>query len=437
MNALSSGNLKRDYARFCIPCVMNMLVFSLFSTVDGLFVGRYIGSDALACVSLSMPYMSILFCIGITLAVGSGTLIAKSLGEGNIQKADAIFSQNIVVAVLLGVLLSGITAVLLNPICRLLGADETTLAGTASYVGTISLFATCVILEYNLEFLVKTDGNPRLSVGTVISTCLLNVFLDWFFIAKLSMGIFGAALATGISQCIASLVFFFYILCSKNGLFHFRRFHPDLKLYKELIPIGFSDGSLEICTAILVWVFNLVMRQLFQTDGVAVCSLLIYSIGLSLNLYVGFSQGMEPLVSFHYGASDTKSHQTVFRYALLSQGLVAIGIFVGLEILAPVIAQLFLKDAAAAAYGLAVSCIRWFAPAVLLSGFNILTAGYLTALCRPRQALVLSILRSLVIQVIFFLLFAWIFRGTTMWIGCFVSEVLVAVYGLKQLKKVK
>ena len=147
MNALSSGNLKKDYARFVVPTVVSLAVFSLYSMVDGIFVGRLIGPEALAAVNLGAPFLNILFSAAMLLAVGTGTRIAALLGEGRHDDADRLFTQNVVSAALLGVLITAVTVVFAEPICRLLGARGDTLADTKSYVGTLAWFSVFFILE--------------------------------------------------------------------------------------------------------------------------------------------------------------------------------------------------------------------------------------------------------------------------------------------------
>lgn len=430
MKSLSSGNLKRDYARFCIPCIVNLLVFSIYSIVDCLFVSRYVGSAALAAVTLAHPFLSVLFSIGITLAVGGSTLIAEALGEKNSDRANFIFSQNLIVTLILGLTITLAVFVFLDPFCSLLGADEETLPHTVDYLGTIAPFAVSFIFEYNLEFLVKTDGNPMLSLFTVIGCSLLNIFLDWLLVAVIPLGTFGAGLATGISQTVASVIFLSYILFSKNGLFHFCRFKWKLGIYKKLIPLGAADGSMEILSAILVLIYNRIMRENFGTDGVAAFGVIIYMNNLVFNMNTGVTQGMEPLVSFHKGAGELSSCKKLFRYALFVQCVTSAAVFAVCELFTGDIIRMFFTPEETNAISIAADGLRIFAVAFLLLGFNILCSGYMTAQCKPVPALIISLGRAFFVHIIILLAIITFLGTGYIWWTVVISEGIMAAVSL-------
>lgn len=427
MKSLSSGNLKLDYARFCIPCVVNLAVFSIYSIVDALFVSRCINSDALAAVTLSHPFLSLLFCIGITLAVGGSTLIAKALGEKNNDYANFIFSQNLIVTIIISVLISISVSLLLEPCCALLGASEATMPYTRDYLGTLAPFAMAFVLEYNMEFLVKTDGNPGLSLFTVIGSSLLNIFLDWLFVAHLDMGTYGAALATGISQTLASVTFLSYILFSKKGLFHFRRFKWNLRIYGKLLALGAADGSMEILSALLILIYNRIMRDNLGTDGVAAFGIVIYISNLVFNMNTGATQGMEPLVSYHKGACEQSSCKKLYRYALTVVLILCAATFISCQLFTEEIIALFFNDASAKVALLAAEGLRVFSYTFLFMGFNLLTSGYMTAQCKPSFALSISLGRAFFLHAAVLLTIVAVLGIDYVWLSSVISEAAMAV----------
>lgn len=434
MKSLYSGNLRRDYARFCFPCIANLIVFSIYSIVDCLFVSHYVSADALAAVTLSHPYLSVLFSIGITLAVGAGTLIAEALGEKDQKKADFIFSENLIVTIILGVIICIPVLIFLKPISLFFGADSSTLKYTSDYIGSIAPFSVFFIMEYNLEFLVKTDGNPTLSLFTVIGTSLLNIFLDWLFVAVWGMETFGAGLATGISQAVATVIFLSYILFSKNGLFHFHRFKWDLSLYKKLIPLGFADGSMEILSAIMVLIYNNLLEHNIGTQGVAAFGVIIYIFNLVFNMSTGVTQGMEPLVSYHLGAEKPGNCRRLYRYALTLQLILGTAVFFVCEIFTLKIVGIFFQPHETEAIALAVYGLRRYACCFILLGFNLLTSGYMTSLCRPAPALTISMCRAFFVHVTVLLAMFLLFGINSIWWSVVISESIVAVISIILLK---
>ncbi len=435
MNALSSGNLKKDYARFVVPTVVSLAVFSLYSMVDGIFVGRLIGPEALAAVNLGAPFLNILFSAAMLLAVGTGTRIAALLGEGRHDDADRLFTQNVVSAALLGVLITAVTVVFAEPICCLLGARGDTLADTKSYVGTLAWFSVFFILEYNLEVLVKTDGRPRLAMVTVICASVLNAVLDWYFIARLHWGIFGAAFATGLSQLLATCIFLAHFLFGKNRLLTLRRFRFDLRIYRELLPIGVPDGSVELCTAGMTWLYNRTILRFLGTAGVSAFTPVTYVNTVMLNVLTGASQGMQPLVSYHRGAGEPESCRKLLRCAVAAQAMMALVCFAVLQGFAGGVAGLFLDAGSMAIRDETVHILRRFACSYLVLGFNIVCAGYLTANERPGPALCITAGRGFAVQALMVLSLAALFGIEGVWWAPLAAELLVAAFSAAAIRR--
>lgn len=435
MSALSSGDLRKDYIGFAVPSVIGLAVFSLYSMVDGIFVGRLVGPEALASVNLSAPFLNLLFSLAITLAVGTGTLIAAALGEGRRERANALFSQNLVTAAAMGLVIGAVVLLFLGPLCRALGAAEDTLGNTKAYVGTIACFAPFFVLEYNLEVLVKTDGHPRLSMGTVIAASLMNLTLDWLFIGPLEMGVFGAALATGLSQTMAALVFLGHFLLGKNRSLRPGRFRFDVSVLARVIPIGLPDGSMELCAAGMTWLYNRLAMRAFGTMGVAAFTVVTYVNLILLNILSGTSQGMQPLVSYHAGAGQERSCRKLLGYALGAQALLGLAGTVFLELFAGGVAGLFFGPEEEAVRHLAAGFLRKYSFCFLVLGFNLVSAGYLTARERALPALCISAGRGFVLQAAVLLLLFALFGGGGLWWAALGSELLVAGLSLCFLKK--
>lgn len=426
MSSLSSGDLRKDYRRFALPSVLGLAVFSLYSMVDGIFVGRLVGPQALAAVNLGAPFLNVLFFAAVMLAVGFGTLIANALGEGDRDRACRLFSQNIASAGVLGLVLGGLTLGFLEPLCRLLGAGEDTLADTCAYVGTIAPMAVFFVLEYNLEVLVKTDGFPRLALGAVIGASLMNLCLDWLFIGPLGMGVFGAALATGLSQTMAALVFLGHFLWSRKKTLGFRAFRMDWALFGRVLPIGLPDGSMELCAAGMTWLYNRLVQLCWGTAGVAAYTVLSYINLIFLNILTGTSQGMQPLVSYHAGARQEDACRKLRGYALGAQALLALAGFALLELFAGGVAGLFFAPEEAELRLFVAQALRKYSFAFLLMGFNLVTAGYLTARQRPLPALAISLGRGFVLQALILLAAFALWGGDGLWWAALVTELVTA-----------
>lgn len=435
MTALSSGDLRKDYRRFAVPSILGLAVFSLYSMVDGIFVGRLVGPEALAAVNLSAPFMNLMFALAVTLAIGSGTLIATALGEGDASRAKALFSQNLATAALVGVGLGAFVLAFTGPVCRALGAQADTMANTRAYVGTIAVFAPVFVVEYNLEVLIKTDGHPRLSLCTVIAASLMNLVLDWLFIGPFGMGVFGAALATGLSQTMAALVFLGHFLWGKKRSLGLTAFRFERALLGRMIPLGLPDGSMELCAAAMTWLYNRLILLAYGTSGVAAFTVISYINLILLNILTGTSQGMQPLVSYHAGAGEGASCRKLLGYAMRTQAALGLLAFAFLEACPGLVAGMFFGAGEEALRQFAAGALRKFAFSFLLLGFNLVAAGYLTAREKPAPALAISLGRGFGVQALMALALFGLFGGEGLWWAALGSELLVAALSAVFLKK--
>lgn len=420
---LSGKSLKHDFVRFVSATVASLMLFSLYSMVDGLMVSIGVNEYAMSAVNLSLPFTNALFSIAVMFAVGSSTLIAIYIAQDKRHEADTLFSQNFATLLVIGVLATTLVFVFLEPFAILLGADEITLDYVKEYLIGIAPFSVCFLVSYNLEVLVKTDGYPRYALFTVITGCLTNCVLDYVAIFWLNMGVFGAAAATGISQlvtCVLYLIHFF----SKKCTFHLRKFHFDPHLYARILSIGLADGVTELCTGLMIFLFNHTVLRCIGTDGVVTYTVIAYVNTVVINLMVGISQGSQPLVSFHYGKGEHDQCQKLLRYGLTTVCIIAPLLFLCVYFFAPQIVSVYLSHASDELVAYSVRAFRHYGISYLLVGFNVVIGGFLTALERPIPAISISVGRGLVLQSAVLLTLAALFGGETLWYTPIISEAL-------------
>ncbi len=432
---LSERSLLSNFIRFSSATIASLMVFSLYSIVDGLFVARGVGEYAMSAVNLAVPFMNAMFSIALLFAVGTSTIIAIYLGEGKGENANSLFTQNAVLLLVMGVALSVLVIVFLEPVALLLGAEEMTLPYVKDYLLGLAPFAFCFMVSYNMEILVKTDGHPRVALLTVITGCLANCVLDYVAIFLLDWGIFGAAVATGASQLLTVVLYLRHFM-SKRSTFHFTRFRFDFSIYRRLLPIGVSDSLTELCNGVMIFLFNHTILRCIGERGLVSYTIIAYANTLIINTTMGISQGAQPLISFHYGRKDEGSCRKLLKYGLISAAAVSIGCFVVLWIFAPQLTQAFLglEDLALNAY--TVDAFRRYGISYLLLGFNVFIGGYLTARERPRGAIAISTGRGLIVQAAALLTLAATLGGDAIWFTPVISEAVVLVLSLLLLRNV-
>ena len=430
-------SLLKQFFHFSAATVASLMVFSLYSIVDGLFVARGVGEYAMTAVNLSVPFVNLLFSIAVIFAVGTSTIIAYLLGQKNAQSANKLFSQNLVTLVVIGVTISVLVLAFTEPLARLLGAEEVTLEYTIHYLHGLAPFAVCFMISYNLEVLVKTDGRPRLALVTVCVGCVTNCVLDYLAIFHWGLGIWGAAAATGLSQLLTCLIYLTHFL-GKHTTFHPVRFRMDWKIYRRLLPIGISDGLTELCNGLMIFLFNHTILRCIGTDGLVAYTIIAYANTLVINITMGVSQGSQPLISFQNGRGDGAAIGKLLRYGLRTMCGIAAVCFTVLFLAAPKLVAVYLPEAGAEMLTFATDAFRRYSLCYLPVGFNIYIAGFLTAMERPLPAVSISTGRGLILQGSILLLLAAVLGGSSIWFAPVISEVLclgLSVFFLLRLRR--
>lgn len=430
-------SLLKQFFHFSAATVASLMVFSLYSIVDGLFVARGVGEYAMTAVNLSVPFVNLLFSIAVIFAVGTSTIIAYLLGQKNAQSANKLFSQNLATLVVIGVTISVLVLAFTEPLARLLGAEEVTLEYTIHYLQGLAPFAVCFMISYNLEVLVKTDGRPRLALVTVCVGCVTNCVLDYLAIFHWGLGIWGAAAATGLSQLLTCIIYLTHFL-GKRTTFHPVRFRMDWKIYRRLLPIGISDGLTELCNGLMIFLFNHTILRCIGTDGLVAYTIIAYANTLVINITMGVSQGSQPLISFQNGRGDGAAIGKLLRYGLRTMCGIAAVCFTVLFLAAPKLVAVYLPEAGAEMLTFATDAFRRYSLCYLPVGFNIYIAGFLTAMERPLPAVSISTGRGLILQGSILLLLAAVLGGGSIWFAPVISEVLclgLSVFFLLRLRR--
>lgn len=415
-------DLVKRFFRFVIPSIVSMWIFSLYSMVDGIFVARGVGDHALAAVNLSMPYTSLVFTLGILLATGTSTVISISLGQKDLDRARTYFNQNLCVTAVVSLALGAVTLLNLERIALFLGATPSTLTYVKEYVGVIAIFAVFFTVSYNLEVQVKANGAPQVSTIGVLSCALMNVVLDYVFVMKFGWGVWGAAVATGLAQMTSTTVFLVYFFTHQERL-RLGRFTPEPRVYRRILPLGLSDGLSELSNGLVIFLFNRVILTVLGEGEVVSYTIISYVNTLVLMTMIGTAQGIQPLVSFHLGAGERPICHRLLKYGL---GLIVLfsGLSFGIGQLGAVgIVDLFLEEGNEL-FAYSIHALRRYSWVFLVMGFNVIMAGFFTAMERPAYSLTISLGRGLILLAGSLFAMAALFGGEGIWLSPLVAELL-------------
>lgn len=386
--------LLKKFFKFVLPSIVSMWIFALYTMVDGMFVAWGVGESALASVNLSMPYVIMIFTIGLLMATGTSTLISISLGKKEEEQASRLFTMNLAVLTVLSLAVTAVSLIFLEPIALFLGASPDNLTYVKEYVGTISVFAVFFILSYNMEALVKTDGTPMVSAIGVTACGLTNVILDYVFVMKFHWGVFGAAFATGLAQ-VASTVIFFIYFAKFRKILRFRKFKLDFRVYKRIIPLGMANGFTELSGGLVVFMFNQVILAVIGEAGIVSYTVISYINTLVLNTMSGIAQGVQPIISYHYGASEVSSCRKLLKYAMILTLSVSAVYCLMLELCPHLFVGIFLPKEEAELFAYTERALQLYSLSFLFLGFNVVSAGYFTAVEKPVFSFLISAGRGL------------------------------------------
>ena len=430
MNTLAKHFSLGGLLRFAAPAVGMMLVISIYTVTDGIFIGRYAGSLALAASNIVYPALNLVFGLSIMLSSGGSALVAKTLGEGDAALARSRFTLLVVVGAALGILLAG-TVFLFEPILALLGASPELYADCRAYLSANMFFAPFVVLMIIFNAFYIAEGRPMQGFLVSLTAGLVNVGLDYVFLAHFGMGIFGAGLATGISDVVAAVLGLVYFSRYSRTL-AFERFSFVVRPLFQALYNGSSEMVTQLSVGITTYLFNLVTFSYAGADGVAAISVILYAEMLLTAILMGFANGVAPVFSYQFGA---KGYVELLRLLRLSLGIIFLfGIlsFAAANIFAVPLMTLFLPDGGRA-YALALGGFGLFSWSFLLCGFNLFSSTFFTALSDGRMSAILSFVRNLVGIVVFLLLLPHFFGLDGAWLAVPAADAAAVLLSFRQL----
>ncbi len=435
---LSDHFTRKRLLRFSLPSIVMMVFTSIYGVVDGYFVSNYAGKTPFAAVNLIMPFLMILGGVGFMFGTGGGALIAKTMGEGKAEKADKLFSMTVFASILCGLVLTAVGLLFLRPFARLMGAEGELLENSLLY-GTINLIALpFYILQYEFQCLFATAEKPKLGLYVTVASGVANMVLDWLLVAVLPFGLAGAAAATAASQFIGGVFPLIYFARKNSSRLHLTRCRLELRPLGRICANGSSELMSNISMSLVNMLYNVQLMQYVGEDGIAAYGVLMYVSMVFQAIFIGYSVGTAPIVSYHYGAQNREELKSLLRKAIFIVAIAALCMFAAGELLAAPLSRLFV------AYDeellqMTTHAFAIFSFSFLFSGFAINGSSFFTALNDGLTSALISFLRTLVFQVAAVLLFPLLWGLDGIWFSIVAAEIMAVLatifFLLKKQKK--
>lgn len=402
---LAEESIGKLLLKYSIPAIIGMLVNALYNIVDRMFIGRIpdVGSLALTGVGITMPIMSILLAFGMLIGIGSTANISLNLGRGKRDVAEKLIGNSVTLSLIVGIAITAIGLIFLNPILNIFGASANTLFYAKEYITVILIGSTFNILSFALNSTVRADGNPQMASFTMIVGCITNVVLDYVFVFVFNMGIKGAALATVISQALTFFIILYYYTKGKSNL---KLKTQNLKLKKSLIMMTFAIGIAPFATQIANSLVQVVANNALKTYGndLAIGAMTIIS---SLNMVFmmpifGINQGCQPIIGFNYGARKFERAKKTFIYATIAATVICTIGGILIQLFPQVAISIFNNDAELTE--LAVKGLRIYLIMMPIVGINIVATSYYQSVGKAKMSMFVSLLRQVILLIPFTLI---------------------------------
>lgn len=422
-NVLSQRFTAISLLRFAMSNMVMMMVLSLYTIVDGMFISRMAGTLALSAVNMSYPLNSLELAIGIMLGTGASAVIAREMGEGNEDLARQDFSFVVTVAALIGVFFALAGNALLSPILELLGTSAQQMPYTQRYTSILLWFAPALFLQTVFQVLFVTAGKPGLGLGTTVLGGIANVVLDYWFMGPLEKGVSGAALATGIGYCIPAAAGLLYFCRPRDSALWFSAFRPRWKMLLKTCGNGSSEMVSNISNAVTTFLFNILFLRFWGEDGVASITIAMYFQFVFTAVFFGFSMGVAPVISYQYGAGDTEQLRRIFRICLCVTLICSLGTYLLSRLMIGPSLVLF-TDSGSAVYRITMEGFPIYAVSFLVMGVSIFASSLFTALSDGLVSAVISFSRTFVFLVGMLLIMPQLLGELGIWLAVPAAEVL-------------
>ncbi len=418
----------KQFVKYASLNVIGMLGISFYILADTFFIARGLGANGLAALNLAIPVYSFIHGCGLMLGMGGATRYSIYISQGKSKNADITFTNTIFLTCIFALCFFAAGLFLSSPITALLGADEVIFDMTDIYLKVILLFSPAFILNEVLLGFARNNGNPGLSMLAMIGGSLVNIVFDYILIFPCGLGIFGAVLATGFSP-LCSLLILSTLKIQKKNQFHFTRTNLSFHISRAVMSLGFPSLVTEISSGIVMIVFNFIILDLSGNVGVAAYGVVANLAIVSISIFTGIAQGMQPLISRACGSRNLRQARQFLCYGIYTVILISAVIYLGIFFFTAPVAAAFNKERNTVLQQIAETGLRLYFTGIVFAGLNIILSVYFTSIEKPLPAHIISILRGFlfIIPLAFLLSALWGITGG--WLAFPAAESLVTILG--------
>lgn len=425
----------KNILKFAVPTIAMTVFMSFYTMVDGLFVSNLIGTNALSAINLTAPIIQLVTAISTMLATGGSAVIMKKMGEQKSEEAKEDFTFLILVNVLVGIIMCGLGYLVMDSVFAGMNLSADVEKYCVEYLSCYLLFTVPILLMNNFTLYMIASEKATLSLVCSVAGGVLNMVLDYVFIAGFHMGISGAAIATGLGYSVTAIVGLF-VFSKKKSLLHFKRPVFRFKVLVNAATNGCSEMATALVTGIITMMFNWTMLHYVGENGVAAVTIIMYVLMFASSLYTGYSYGVAPMVSFYYGEQNHQKLRKLVGISLKVIACISVVTVIASFLCTKPLVSIFARPDNPV-YGLAVTGNQICSIALFFIGFNIFASGMFTALSNGVVSAVLAFSRSFVFMLITMMVLPIVLGVNGIWLATPVAELMALALSICMFLKYK
>lgn len=429
---LETASIGRLLLKFSIPAIIGTLVTSLYNVVDRIFLGRYVGEVGIGATAVSFPLMMIMMATGMLIGFGTNSLISIKLGEKKPKEAEELLGQGIFLFCFQGLLLTVFGLIFLEPILRLFGATDTILPTASTYLGIVLIGTIPHEISFGVNNFIRGEGNPRVAMVTMVTGGLINIALDYLFIAKWGWGASGAAYATVIGYSISAIWVLYHYLSGKSVVkFHFSNFTMKWKSVRRVMIMGSPQCTMGFIASIITSIFNNQLAKYGGDTAISVNGVIMSFNSIWIMPVIGVSQGAQPIIGYNHGAKKYDRVKKTLVLAILAITSVSILISIGMFSYPEKVFELFVGQSNPKMTEMGVEGICIFLGLLPVIGYMIMFGNYYQFVGRPKISLFLTVFRQGIVLMPLVIILPNYFGLRGVWFSGLISDIatlIVTVY---------
>ncbi|MBS3203273.1 MATE family efflux transporter [Turicibacter bilis] len=432
-NVLGTEKISKLFIKFSIPAILSLTIAGVQTMVDGIFLGNFVGTNAMASVNIAAPFMQLMIGMNLIIGIGGASYIGRSLGEGQVKRAQDIFKSACLFMIGLSIVILVLGFTFSHQLASFLGANDVLLADSSTYIKILALFAPFIGLSFILGVFVRCIGKPNVYLISSVASLFANIILNYVLIKQLKLGIVGAPIATGLSFTTSFLIAAIPFI-KKTAVLNFFTGKFNWKLTGQLLYNGSSEGVSSLATAISTFVFNMAFMRIAGEVGVSAFTAIGYISLFASLIVVGVSAGIGPVISYNYGAQLHDRVKQMMNISCKMAIIMGSALVVLIFLFGKYLIMMFVSDNEAV-LDLALHGSKIYAFTFFFNGLNILFSGYFTSIGDALSSIIVAVCRGMIFILLGISILPQFIGISGVWMTVPVAEVLTLLVVIFLFKK--